>query len=525
MLQRLPMFLVFLCVLLFLTLSSTNGEIKVQPGINKFMDALEAIDQRQLDKAESDILQALEIEPQNLEYKYHYGVIKSLKGELEKALAIFEELIKEDPQVFFKAFFDIANISIQQRKLEMALKTLERARDLNPQNGRVYLEMAGLLKDMGRYKEALNVIPEAVKYDKALEQSAYLLKGVVEMEMGSFDEALRSLEKARDIAPNSPVGKAAEDTIKVLPDVKRANRPLLANLNLSWTYDDNVAQEPLEDLAKTGLTTHKRDQYETFYGRFAYRFIKTKTTEFQLGYGLYNVGYKDRIESNVFAHIPFLNLSLKHGMFQFSFPYEYYYFYTGGKDDYQDSGFFLTFGNHSQRKLKMHNFSPVISIHHQGNMQTDLIFTFQNKEYVDTSPDSNLYTFGLIQKFCLDKALSPRFGFKFTKDDAEKAEASYKLIEVMAGMALRLPLNFASDISLSYLRIHYDYNDPILFPIWHSKRKDKSYSFNFSIMRQFTSWVSFYATYTYYRNDSNALGADPYKFERNTFTLGTSINF
>jgi len=525
MLQRVTVFLALVCVGLMLTVSSGYGEIQVQPGMNKFMDALEAIDQRQLDKAESAILEALRMEPNNLEYTYHLGVIKSLKGEWVKALSIFEGLLKEDPQGFFKAYFDIANIYVRQKNLGKALLTLETARNSNPQNGRVYLEMASVLKDMGRYREALDAISKAVQYDTTLEQSCYLLKGVVEMEMRAFDEALRSLERARDIAPDSPVGKAAKDTIAALPDVRQAARPLFANMSLSWTFDDNVAQEPLEDLAKTGISTHKRDQYETFYGRFGYRLIKTKTAECTIGYGVYNVGYKDKVDSDTFAHIPFLSLSLRYGALQFTLPYEFYYFYTGGKDDYQDSGFFLTFGNHSDRKLKMHNFSPIISIFHKNNMQTDFSFTYQNKEYVDTSPDSNLYSIGVTHRCWLDKPISPRIGIKFTKDNAETREATYKLIEVLAGVSIKLPLGFSSDLSLSHVRTYYDYNDPILFPIWYDKREDKSYSINLGLMRQLTRWISLYANYMYYHNNSNCLGPDPYKFERNTFSIGTSINF
>lgn len=510
-----------------LALNSRYGHAQVQtdPGANVFLDALEAMDKKLYDEAESLLLKAIELSPANLEYSYHLGLLKMLKGDYGSAISILSKVVETDPQNFLKAFLDIGSIHIRQKKYSAAEAVFLEAKRYHEKNGRFNLEYASLLKDMGRYQEALDYIERSMQYDETLHQSAFLLKGVVLLEMSRFEEAQESLKSAIEINPESPSANLAKDLVKSIPAIKRAKRPLYALLNLSWTYDDNVALEPLEDISKKGLTTQKSDYYETINLKAGYRILKTKDAELSFGYGLYNVGYKDKVENNIFAHVPFFSFAYNFEKFEIILPYEYYYFRTGGRDSYQDTGLFLTFGRHSERKLKMHSFSPLISIPIKNSMRAEFFSAFQIKEYLDQSPDAKLYSFGFIQSFLTDKKISPRLGIKYTKEDSESDHATYNSWELIGGVSMHFPYAFIGTINASYVKTKYDYNDPNLFPQWYSKRKDKLYTLTFGVSKNFLNYITLYCNYIYTHNDSNAIGYDIYKYEKNILNVGTTINF
>lgn len=510
---------------LTMTPKHVHAQIQMDPGANLFLEALEAMDNKSYDQAEDYLLKAIELSPTNLEYRYYLGLLKMLAGDYNSALNILSKLVESDPQNFLNAFLDMASIYIKQKKYSDAEAVFVKAKNYHEKNGRFNLEYASLLKDIGKYEEALIYIEKSMEYDKTLSQNAYLLKGIVLVEMNKFQEAQESFKAAIDINPSSSSANIASDLIKSLPLIKRAKRPLYASLNFSWTYDDNVALEPLEDISKTGITTHKSDYYETLHVKAGYRILKTKETELSIGYGIYNVGYKDKVENNIFAHVPFFSFTYNSQRFSIILPYEYYYFRTGGKDSYQDTGFFLTLGRHSERKLRMHSLSPTISVPIGSSMRSDLFSVFQFKEYLDQSPDATLYSFGFIHSFFIDKRISPRVGVKYTMEDSESNQATYNSWELLAGFTMQLPYDLIGTINLSHIKTKYDYNDPSLFPQWHSKRKDKLYTLTFGLSKNILSYITLYGNYTYTHNDSNAIGIDIYKYEKNIFSLGTTINF
>ncbi len=501
------------------------AQSQVEPGINEFIDALEAIDKKAYEEAEASLLRALELSPKNLEYKYHLGVVKSLRGEETQALDILRSIIENDPKGFLKAFLEISGIYMRQRRYSDAEANFEMARKYHEDSGRLHLDYANLLKDMGKYDQALEHIEKAIGFDQSIKQSGLLLKGVIEIEMNKFEDAVQSLNECIRIDPQNPSANLASNILRSIPAIKKGKRPFYATLNFSWTYDDNVALEPLEDIAKTGLISHKSDQFETLFLKAGYKLFRSKKGELSIGYGVYNVGYKDRVENNVFAHVPFLMLSLSSDKLTFAFPYEYYYFKTGGKDTYQDSGLFITLGKHSKKKLKLHSFTPMISIPQPNAMRTDIGLIFQDKEYLDKSPDSKLYGLVLNQSFFTDKMISPKIGIKVSKEDSESNQSAYNHWEVMGGLELRLPFELLGNIAVSYAKSRYDYNDPVSFPQWYGKRKDTVYNLNLGLSKTLWNMVVFYCNYGYTHNNSNALGPDPYNFEKNIFTLGTVINF
>ncbi len=513
-LSILSLFLAFL----FIFPHKIDAQVNVAPGTNEYMDSLDAIDNKDYEKAEELIVKAIELDPKNLEYRYVYSIILSLRSMYAQAIAILEEIISKSPKEFLKAYFDLYGIYRKTGEHQKAKVVMEQALLHHPNEGRVYLELGTLLKDKRDFKSAMENFEKAKMYDKSLEQLALLLIAQCKVGLKDYEGAKNDLYRAIEINPKSDIGLSSEKMMNALPYIKKASRPIFLNLQTAWTYDDRVTVEPLSDF--TGNITasiDKSDQYETFYGKLGFRVLKREDMEIGFGYGAYNVGYKDMVSNSLFAHIPFFYMTKTMGQLTFNIPYEYYEISTGGKDNYQDSGFFLTFGNHAKKELKMHSVSPLISISHEKGFKTDINVVYQNKEYIEgTSPDSKFWAIGLTE-YLVRGRITPRVGIKYQRESAEM-DAGYYGWSFYLGATGPLVSGITWDILYTFNTTSYDREAQT------GERKDKGHGIQVFLSRDITHWFSLYMSYNYYRNRSSE--DNPLlRYEKNTISFGANFSF
>ena len=85
--------------------NATNEETPPRENaLNYFADGIEALDVQDFEAAAQSFKQAMAIEPENLEFQYHLAVAYVRLKRDQEALNIFESLIKEDPELYFKAY-------------------------------------------------------------------------------------------------------------------------------------------------------------------------------------------------------------------------------------------------------------------------------------------------------------------------------------------------------------------------------------------------------------------------------------
>ena len=130
-----------LAIFLFLFLSSllshaqNTAQEETSPrenALNYFADGVEALDIQDFEAAAQSFKQALAIEPQTLEFQYYLAVCYVRLKKDQEALDIFESLVKKDPDLYFKAYFDIAAVYSRQGVFQKALNTLDRAEQADP---------------------------------------------------------------------------------------------------------------------------------------------------------------------------------------------------------------------------------------------------------------------------------------------------------------------------------------------------------------------------------------------------------
>ena len=511
----------FLIFTLYSTLSFSQDT-----ALNYFVDGIESFDEGKYESALRSFKKATEMEPTNLEFRYYLALTYSKLNKESKALEILNGLVKRFPKRYFKAYFDISAIYTEMKRYNMALNILNTAQRVMPKNARVQIEKGYVYKNIKDYKNAIRCFEEAAKLDSRFLQQSLYEKAVTYIEMDNFDKAEGLLNKAIGLGEKSFFGKNAKAALRNLPSLRRARSPYYATISFGYGYDDNVPLDPMEGVGvrPTGYPSNKEDQFQTFNIKGGLKFINKRDLALGIGYGIQCIGYKEWLSNNIFTHIPHMYIQYQGSTLFFRFDYEFNYYLTGGKQNGQDQGFFLTFGHESDERLRLHSFRPSFSIIEPYNLKTDINLIYEDKDYIkDLTPgmnlDSHSYAIELIQYYNFPQNGGfLRGGYKFYYEDAVEEENSYRNHEFTLGILYPLCWKVDLDLTGKYIRTVYQ-NYPVV-----GKRKDKNYSISVTLSRSFMDQFLFQLMYTYTNNNSNVYegGIDPFKFEKNLMFISLS---
>lgn len=104
---------------------------------------------------------ALVLDPSDLDMKQGLAQNLQMAGKLDEALQVYEELAKEDPKnpdPYFRMF----QIYRQKNELDKARQSLERAKQIEPDNLEVLFAEVGLLEFEGKHSEAIAALRQLV---------------------------------------------------------------------------------------------------------------------------------------------------------------------------------------------------------------------------------------------------------------------------------------------------------------------------------------------------------------------------
>ena len=493
--------------------------------MNVFMDGVDALDMQNFEEAAELFKKAAAMEPQNLEYQYYIGVTYVQLKKNREALEIFETLTVKDPH-FFKAYFDIAAIYSSEKNHEKAIETLKKAEKINPNSGRVFLDMGYAYKISGDYGQAIQCFSRARELDPQLSQISVYMTGATLLDEEQFEQANQMFNKAAELDPETPLAESARQTIPRVEEAAWARKPWYLITSFNWGYDDNLARDPLEEVIGgpvTGGGIGKGDQYQAFFLRSGYKFLNLKNMESGVGYTLFSLGYRDWTESNVTSHSPHAYFQANWDPVFFRFQYDFTYFYSGGRKQYINPPIYLTFGNNSSARLRMHSFMPTISILEPYNLRTDINLGYQIKDYLDgLTRDSSRYAADITQSYKIPGTpILPRIGYRTAYEKSGDDPSTYSYHELMAGVCSTICWGIWGDLSFAYMRTHYPDFNPT------QSRRDSMYTTTFSLKRSFLKRLLLSFSYIHIRNDSDYLtnGENLYSFKENLYSLGITYTF
>ncbi|MBU1902135.1 MAG: tetratricopeptide repeat protein [Proteobacteria bacterium] len=499
---------------------------KQQSALNYFADGVEALDVQNFEEAERSFKKAFQIEPKNLEFQYYLAITYVRLKRDKEALEIFESLIRKDPKNYFKAYYDIAGIYSREGAYQKALDTLNIAEKAEPDNPRVFLEKGYVYKNLKEYDQAINCFNRAKVLDPKESQLAYYMIAAVNLEREEFEKADLMFKKAIEIAPKTPLAQSALQTLPAVEIAAWARKPWYLITSFSWAYDDNVSRDPLTGIIDRlpGTPTGKEDQFQTFFLRGGYKFLNRKDMEVGVGYSLFTVGYKEWTENNVMAHNPHAYFQANYDPVYFRFQYDFSYFYSGGKDQGINPPIYLTFGNNSSPKLRMHSFMPTISILEPYDLRTDMNLGYQIKEYLDgMTADGSRYAFDIAQSYKIPATeCYPRVGYRHAYEHSGDNSSIYGYHEFFVGVSSPIYWGITGDVSFSYMRTLYPE-----FGIDREERFDETYTVSVSLNRYVFQRLLVSFTYLHIKNDSDYMvnGKDDYTFEKNQYLLSITYPF
>jgi len=503
-----------------------QGAEPEQNALNYLADGVVSLDMQDFEAAERSFRKAVSLEPQNKEFQYYLAVACVRLKKDEEALRIFQSLLEKDPDSYFKAYFDIAAIYSSQGRYRMALDTLNLAEEADPKSARVALEKGFVYKNLKEYDQAIRSFNRAKEFDPKETQLVYYMIGAVDLEREEFKNADRMFKKAVEVAPRTPLAQSAMQTLPHVEKAAWARKPWYLTTALNWGYDDNVPRNPVEEITGGPISAGlgEGDQFETFFLTGGYKFLNLKDMQLGAGYSIFSLGYRDWTENNVTAHSPHAYFQGNFHPVYFRFQYDFSYYYAGGKKQDINPPVYLTFGNNSFAKLRMHSFVPTISILEPYNLRTDINLSYQIKDYLDgITADASRYGADITQSYKIPGTeCYPRLGYRYAYEQSGDKSSVYRYHEVFAGVSTPIYWGITGDVSFAYMRIDYpEFSIPL------TDRLDKTYTFSVVLNRYLIDRLLLTFNYLHIRNDSDYYQdrKDLYTFNKNMYILTLTYTF
>lgn len=149
--------------------------------------------------AENSFKQAISVNPRNTDARFRLGFTLVTQRKYKDAIAIFEELILLDPQNI-NAFFMLGMAYSELREFYPSIANLQHALRMQPAFVEARLTLADSYHHQGKYLIAMREL-EALEEFIPDEDTTYLHRGMILLEMEQFEEAVPYFEKVIEVKP------------------------------------------------------------------------------------------------------------------------------------------------------------------------------------------------------------------------------------------------------------------------------------------------------------------------------------
>ncbi|MGH9638995.1 MAG: tetratricopeptide repeat protein, partial [Bryobacteraceae bacterium] len=185
-------------------------------------------------KAADAYRKALQLDPSRVELKSGLAEDEARAGQFDAALKTYGELTKANPQDA-EPYYGMSQIYRQQKNFAMAQKTIEKAKQLDPDNPDIQLNEILILQDEGKTTDAIAALKTLLDHTKKSsytpsqrEYRAKLLEqlGVLYRGNQQYDEAVGAFRQIAATDPDLTAHADAQiiDTYRMAKDFKQAQQ-------------------------------------------------------------------------------------------------------------------------------------------------------------------------------------------------------------------------------------------------------------------------------------------------------------
>ena len=170
----------------------------------QFMDefvreGIEHLANERFTEAEASFNQAIAMNPNNTDARFRLGFTMVSQRKHQDAIAIFEDLILRDPQNI-NAFFMLGMAYSEIREYYPCISNLQHALRLQPAFVEARLTLADAYHHQGKYLISMRELAELESFIPD-EDTTYLHRGMILLEMEQFEEAIPYFEKVIELKP------------------------------------------------------------------------------------------------------------------------------------------------------------------------------------------------------------------------------------------------------------------------------------------------------------------------------------
>ena len=452
-----------------------------------------------------DLMQQAVVEyPQNLEYQYSLGGIYMRLDRFDEAEAIFQALLRENPEQYRKVYFDLAAIYQKRGKDQEALNALREARLVDEgradyESGIIYMRLKNYVRAIELFKNARAVKPELAP--EAMTQQAIAL-----FQLKRFDESKKLLQAVS--AMHLPAARAEEikRLMGAIDGAEKAQRPWHFSAITGFQYDSNILQNPLNSAAGV---TNAEDGAELTSLTFRYDAYREPPWRLGFSYNHYNLLYFDHDDVSLIGARPSLYAFWEEKPFIAGIEYMYSHYWSA-----------------ESSVADVNSFFPVFAYTYNDRWRTEVRGNGEIRDYLNNTPSDRLLGISVIEYYLMDHGKAHlRAGYRFEQDEMETDDPSFHTNEAMIG--LQVPIykdKWFFDIAGYFVERDYDF-DPALGKNRHDSEQDLNVMLRGPVAPNLQLILLFQRTW----NDSNInFGApvfDPFNYRRAIFTCMLSYDY
>lgn len=170
--------------------------------------------QGQLEAAIAAYQEAIRFNPNLAEAHLNMGVALAAQGKLQEAIAAYQEAIRANPNLA-EAHHNLGNSLALQGKLTEAIQEYQAAIEINPNYAKAHYNLGNALARQGERQEAIAQWQQAIRINPDFAE-AYANLGLVLNRQGQRREAVQALKKARDLFKAQGKAQQAEQIDRIL---------------------------------------------------------------------------------------------------------------------------------------------------------------------------------------------------------------------------------------------------------------------------------------------------------------------
>lgn len=164
----------------------------------------------------ASLREATRADPAEPLYENTLGLVHLGLDDLPRALEAFQKAVDLNPE-YADAHHNLGVALAESGRWEEAVKAYQQALAIptyvHPES--TYTTLGWAYYSLGRLREAESALLQAIRLEPTLQAAHYHL-GLVRLKAGRRDEAKAAFRRARELAPDSVLGRAAVEHLKVL---------------------------------------------------------------------------------------------------------------------------------------------------------------------------------------------------------------------------------------------------------------------------------------------------------------------